>query len=129
MDILAFPAARVVGRGGGPRVPALGRSAGVEGRELGLERALLEGALRIVVSLVGDPVVAGDLLEGLDSAVGGGEEGIGLHRHVGCEFRDPEGSRFEAYGGARLFAAIGGAGCGGAGFGDLLGVEAAGADG
>ena len=35
----------------------------------------------------------------------------------------------EAYGGAGLFAAIGGAGCGGAGFGDLLGVEAAGADG
>ena len=81
------------------------------------------------MSLVGDPVVAGDLLEGLDRAVGGGEEGVGLHRHVGCEFRDPEGSRLEAYGGAGLFAAIGGAGCGGAGFGDLLGVEAAGADG
>jgi methionine-gamma-lyase len=39
----------------------LGRSVGVEGRELGLERALLEGALRFVVSLAGDPVVAGDL--------------------------------------------------------------------
>src|SRR5271166_2298972 len=75
MDILAFPAARVVGRGGGPRVPALGGSVGVEGRELGLERALLEGALRFVVSLVGDPGVAGDLLEGLDRAVGGGRGG------------------------------------------------------
>ena len=94
----------------------MGGSVGVEGRELGLERALLEGALRIVVSLVGDPVVAGDLLEGLDRAVGGGEEGEGLHRHVGCEFRDPEGSRTRSLRGAGLFAAVGGAGRGGAGF-------------
>jgi len=49
-------------RGGDPKVPALGRSVGVEGRELGLERALLERGLGFVVSLVGHPVVAGDLL-------------------------------------------------------------------
>ena len=36
---------------------------------------------------------------------------------------------FEPSGGVGLFAAVGGARCGGAGLGDLLGVEAAGADG
>src|SRR5271166_691255 len=102
--------------GRGPKVPPWVCSVGVEGRELGLEGALLEAALRFVVSLVGDPVVAGDLLEGLDRAVGGGEEGEGLHRHIGGEFRDAEGSRLEADGGVGLFAAVGGPGCCGAGF-------------
>ena len=79
--------------------------------------------MRFVVSLAGHPVVAGDPHEGLDGALGRGEEGVGLHRHVGREFRDPEGCRLEPDGGVRLFAAVGGAGCGGAGLGDLLGVE------
>ena len=35
----------------------------------------------------------------------------------------------EPDGGVGLFAAVGGAGCGGAGFADLLEVEAAGSDG
>ena len=81
------------------------------------------------MGLVSHPVVAGDLLVGLDRAVGGGEEGVRLHGHVGCEFRNPERSGLEPSGGVGLSAAVGGAGCGGAGLRDLLGVEAAGADG
>ena len=73
---------------------------------------------------VGLPVFAGQILVGVDRAVGGGEQGVGLHGHVGGEFAGPLRLAFEADRGPVFgVAAVGGPGGRGAGLADLSGVE------
>src|SRR5271166_4418349 len=110
------------GRGRGPFGPRRGASA-PEGADLGGGGLLLD--LGFGRGFVGLPVVAGQVLVGVDRAVGGGKEGVGLHRHVGSEFASPLCLAFEADRGPVFgVAAVGGPGGRGAGFTDLGGVEA-----
>src|SRR6202044_1340680 len=77
--------------------------------------------------LVGFPVLAGEVPVGVDGAVGCGEEGEGLHRHVGCELAGALRPAVEADRCPEVVvAAVGGGGGGGAGLSDLFGVEATG---
>ncbi len=107
------------------RAPACPRSEDVE---LALEGALFErlalgrGAVRL-------PLFAGDVLVGIDRAVGGGQEGEGLDAHVGGEFRRAARLAFEADRSVGVLAAFGSAGRERPGVGDLVGVERARADG
>src|SRR5271165_2129978 len=94
-----------------------------EGAHLGGGGLLLD--LGFGRGFVGLPVVAGQVLVGVDRAVGGGEQGVGLHRHVGREFAGPLRLAFEADRGPVFgVAAVGGPGGRGAGLADLGGVEA-----
>src|SRR5208337_516189 len=93
-----------------------------EGAHLGGGGLLLD--LGFGRGFVGLPVFAGQLLVGVDPAVGGGEQGVRLHRHVGGEFAGPLRLAFEADRGPVFVAAVGGPGGRGAGLADLGGVEA-----
>jgi hypothetical protein len=78
-----------------------------EGADLGGGGLLLD--LGFGRGFVGLPVFARQILVSVDCAVGGGEQGIGLHRHVGCEFAGPLRLAFEAdRGPVFVIAAIGG---------------------
>src|SRR5271166_6204728 len=110
------------GRGRGPFGPRRGASAR-EGAHLGGGGLLLD--LGFGRGFVGLPVVAGQVLVCVDRAVGCGEQGVSLHRHVGGEFAGPLRLAFEADRGAVFaVAAVGSPGGRGAGFTDLGGVEA-----
>src|SRR5271170_6807444 len=112
-------------RGGDLSVPARGSAR--EGADLGGGGLLLD--LGFGRSFVGLPVVASQVLVGVDRAVGGGEQGVGLHRHVGGEFAGPLRLAFEADRGPVFgVAAVGGPGGRGAGLADLGGVEASRSD-
>ena len=52
--------------------------------------------------LVGLPVFAGEFRISVDGAFRCGEEGEGLHRHIGCEFAGPLRLAFEADRGSLL---------------------------
>src|SRR5271166_4098802 len=109
-------------KGRGPFGPRRCASA-AKGSHLGRGGLVLDRGFRR--GFVGLPVFAGQLLVGVDCAVGGGEQGVGLHRHVGGEFAGPLRLAFEAdRGPVFVVAAIGGAGGRGAGLADLGGVEA-----
>src|SRR5271166_7077123 len=109
-------------KGRGPFGPRRCASA-AKGSHLGRGGLVLDRGFRR--GFVGLPVFAGELLVGVDCAVGGGEEGVGLHRHVGCEFPGAlrlalEADRDSVF----VVAAVCGPGGRGAGFADLGGVEA-----
>src|SRR5271166_5069860 len=110
------------GRGAGTFRSPPGASAR-EGADLGGGGLLLD--LGFGRGFVGLPVVAGQVLVGVDRAVGGGEQGVGLHGHVGGEFAGSLRLAFEADRGPVFgVAAVGGPGGRGAGLADLGGVEA-----
>src|SRR5271169_6297204 len=110
------------GKRAGPFGPRRGASAR-EGAHLGGGGLLLD--LGFGRGFVGLPVLAGQVLVGVDRAVGGGEQGVSLHRHVGGEFAGPLRLAFEADRGPVFgVAAVGGPGGRGAGLADLGGVEA-----
>ena len=100
--------------GRGPFGPPPRGALAAEGSHLGGGGLLLDRG--VGGGLVGFPVFAGEVLVGVDGAVGCGEEGEGLHRHVGCELAGALRPAFEAdRGPVFVVAAVGGAGGGVAG--------------
>src|ERR1700733_16225571 len=95
-------------RGGDLSVSApLGSTA--EGGHLGFGCFLFDLGLR--AGFVGLPVFAGEFRISVDGAFRCGEEGEGLHRHIGCGFAGPLRLAFEADRGSLLLTAVRGAGC------------------